>query len=119
MKVGDYVRTKDGKIGKIIQEEYITPCNDKHEYIYLTDADNEMWYDEDTIIKSSPKPIGLIKVGDYVNGCYVDEIIGANDSWDDRQHFHLLKFNSYFGNSDIKSIVTHEQFSQMEYKVGE
>ena len=109
MKVGDYVRTSNGDIG------VLTKVFNEGEFIIDTYPD-EVRYD---CIKSSPKPIGLIKVGDYVNGCYVDEIIGANDSWDDRQHFHLLKFNSYFGNSDIKSIVTKEQFSSMEYKVGE
>lgn len=114
MRVGDYVRTKDGKIGKIIQEEYITPCNDKHEYIYLTDADNEMWYDEETIIKSSPNIIDLIEVGDYVNGRIVDDyiyldklgLIGLTE---------LEKEDEKF----IKSIVTKERFESVEYKVGE
>ena len=123
MRIGDYVRTKNGIIGKIESKNFIGYSD------WLIDTFNyndEVIIDDWTcgvkeydILKSSPNIIDLIEVGDYVNGCYVDEIIGANDSWDDRQHFHLLKFNSYFGNSDIKSIVTKEQFSSMEYKVGE
>jgi len=124
MKVGDYVRTKDGKIGKIIQEEYITPCNDKHRYIYLTDADNEMWYDEDTIIKSSPNIIDLIEVGDYVNGYKV--LFAGATTWDNdgnvidkRVKINYAGYDRWLSEDFIKSIVTKEQFSQMEYKVGD
>ena len=113
LRINDYVRTEDGKIGKIIQEEYIIPCNDKHRYIYLTDANNEMWYDEDTIIKSSPNIIDLIEIGDYVNGEKVFEVLI------DRNMSRIKTELSTFFYNEIKSIVTHEQFSQMEYRIGE
>lgn len=119
MNVEDYVRTKDGRIGKIIQEEYITPCNDKHRYIYLINADNEMWYDEETIIKSSPNIIDLIEVGDYVNGFEVLRVDKECNLYPKTLKCQYPNNTDYFDvfNEDIKSIVTREQFSQMEYKV--
>lgn len=113
LRVNDYVRTKDGKIGKIIQEEYITPCNDKHRYIYLTDADNEMWYDEDTIIKSKSKIRDLIETGDHVNGERIQFITNKGQLLTDGGYNLFKKYE------DIKSIVTKEQFESMEYKVGD
>lgn len=54
--------------------------------------------------------IDLIEVGDYVNGYKVtskDQFLGiGNHDW-------------YIADYEIKSIVTKEQFSQMEYKVVE
>lgn len=106
INIGDYVRTKKGSIYKVDE------IGEYSGNVYATD---------DTIIqgiiKSSPNIIDLIEVGDYVNGCYVDEILNADDCYDDRKHFHLLKFNSYFRNEDIKSIVTKEMFANAEYRV--
>ena len=111
MKVGNYVRTeisslnlqRIGKIKKIISEDFIH-----------TDIGT---YDKENIIKSSPNIIDLIEVGDYVNGFKVDEIDGKG----------IYNYNSYDGwraniascNEEIKSTVTKEQFSQMEYRIGE
>ena len=126
MKVGDYVRTKQGieKI-KVVEENFM---GDENCIFYATD--NKEWngayngkYNgftnrNRTIIKSSPNIIDLIEVGDYVNGylvttgnqgvgsIYIAEIDGLG-----------LKKKLY--EKDIKSIVTHEQFSQMKYRIGE
>ena len=71
------------------------------------------------IIKSSPNIIDLIEVGDYVNGHLVFDIAYApkkavyiEDNTNKMAHIPYV-------NENIKSIVTKEQFSQMEYKVGE
>lgn len=103
MNVGDYVRTKSGIIGKIKLIDNQTELED----LYLV---KRKWYYKEDIIKSRPKIIDLIEVGDYVNGCPVlhkeeNEVVCGL----------LLRYKG----EDIKSIVTHEQFSQMEYKVGE
>ena len=117
MKVGDYVRTDDGFIGKITSIE----SNERiHLFQKSISTDNYKWLDlvlEENIIKSSPNIIDLIEVGDYVNGFKVDEI-------DEKG---IYNYNSYDGwriniascNDDIKSIVTKEQFESMEYKIGE
>ncbi len=91
MKVGDYYRTEYG-INKLTEGKCV--LND--------------------IIKSSPNIIDLIEVGDYVNGWRVmkktDDYFFIGD--ESEGTWHLLF-------DEIKTIVTHEQFSQMEYKVGD
>ena len=118
MKVGDYVRTKQGieKI-KVVEENFM---GDENCIFYATD--NKEWngayngkYNgftnrNRTIIKSSPNIIELIQVGDYVNGCPVlhkenNELVCG----------FLLRYKE----KDIKAVVTKEQFSQMEYRIGE
>ena len=116
MKVGDYVRINEnvrkicigiGKITNIVQST-----------IYV-DMNNNLpiSFERSEINKSSPKPIGLIKVGDYVNGIYIDTI-----EKEQKRVWHTSCYGDddiVFYNNDIKSIVTKEQFESMEYKVGE
>lgn len=107
MKVGDYVRIKKYGIRKI--EMVIDEPEKKG--IRFDDIDGwNKGVPEEEIIKSSPNIIDLIEVGDYVNGYEVtskDQFLGfGNHDW-------------YMTNDEIKSIVTKEQFSCMEYKIGE
>ena len=113
-KKDDYIRTKDGIIDKVIIDyngHCNSPnCNCKHvscKYNY---------YDEDTIIKSSPNIIDLIEEGDYVNGMEVTRFCFDEDG---ERILNLSNCILEIMNEDIKSIVTKEMFSQMEYKVGE
>ena len=117
MKVGDYVRLDRYQgINKI--EEY---DEDIKKY-KLEDVIGDEWgdetfiLDENDVIKSSPNIIDLIEVGDYVNGYRVAENNGLG-------YFIILKNGKSKWLSlkglVIKSIVTKEQFSSMEYKVGE
>ena len=114
MKVGDYVRTKNYGICKIID----IYNEDKIELDKINAFGIKgVCYNVENIIKSSPNIIDLIEVGDYVNGylvttgnqgvgsIYIVEIDGLG-----------LKKKLY--EKDIKSIVTREQFSQMEYRIG-
>lgn len=115
MNIGDYVRTKDGRIGKIIDyhndpTDYYFNCYETDLSMQLTEYDN---------IKSSPNIIDLIEVGDYVNGCLVLDIAQAP-----KKALYLLEKDNHCAliprkNKDIKSIVTKEQFEAMQYKVGE
>ena len=112
MKVGDYVRTVGGLIGKVIEKKgnaitYFMPNRQEDDVI--------------DVIKSSPNIIDLIEVGDYVNGykvSFVDEepVLGKFVQCD-----YVVQFgttNHYrFYEREIKSIVTKEQFESMEYKV--
>ena len=119
MKVGDYVRTKDGIIGKIESKNLIGYNDWIIDTLYHNDDeiinDWTCGIKEYNVIKSSPNIIDLIEVGDYVNGHYVSSL-------------PLFKWNKQAGycytgdmltDKDIKSIVTKEQFESMEYKVGE
>ena len=119
MKEGMYLRHSglDGEypiIQKIIKLE--TPGRCGGEYKVYTDKSRGWFIDSDYIeiekSKYSFNIIDLIEVGDYVNGYKVTYV-----------YPNLLKVDSAdiweIHSSDIKSIVTKEQFSQMEYKIEE
>ena len=106
LRINDYVRihtlSGQGGIAKL----------EKIDDICITDKGA---VDKNNIIKSSPNIIDLIEVGDYVNGCLVSEI---KDKWlilnyADIETYEQLERK----NENIKSIVTHEQFESMEYKL--
>lgn len=143
MKIGDYVRTKDGLIAKIIGkrvnpygketifklDKEIKICDLKlsDEYFMLNplaeETTNEIdthFGDEKIIIKSSPSIIDLIEVGDYVNGYQVIEkpymyhdiqfvSVDTQDSWSWGKGEMPVE--------NIKSIVTKEMYSSVEYRV--
>lgn len=114
MNVGDYVRTKRGIIGKIKLIDNQTELED----LYLV---KRQWYYKENFIKSSPNIIDLIEVGDYVNGKKVIDTF-TDYIFDYSEEFKVIRFSETDILHDvkhIKSIVTKEQFSQMEYKVGE
>lgn len=112
MNVGDYVRTISGKI-------YIIIDNDNSDYIKVKNEYNGTYkIDISNTTKSSPNIIDLIEVGDYVNGTIVTKVV-----LDEIECKYIELDYTYnkrgIREKDIKSIVTKEQFSQMEYKVGE
>ena len=75
----------------------------------------------DEIIKASHNIIDLIEVGDYVNGSKVIEI-EKDYKFIDNEIRDILwldnKRNNAVWKETIKSIVTKEQFSSMEYRLG-
>lgn len=103
MKVGDYVRTEDGKI-----EKYSGTNDSEIENFALNE-----------IVKSSPNIIDLIEVGDYVNGYKVDFTNIENKLTYEEKNIGFYDGDgdiTLFEN-DIKSIVTKEMFSIIEYEV--
>ena len=134
MKVGDYVRTNDGLIGKIIN--FIDEPTDYYFNCYVTDLPDKKWEDkyitEYNNIKISPSIIDLIEVGDIITLDSDDNIYkvgGVPNNEVGLDIFYLDK--NYDGETEdisiypkdmkkhIKSIITKEQFESMEYKVGE
>ena len=129
IKVGEYVRTKNGEIAKVIE------VNNYNERLVLVYEDDRVETDytldrlvycggdyfdhfisEEIIAKHSPNIIDLIEVGDYVNGRRVYQV-GYN-YWDD----YVLKmsesnYEDFINPYSIETIVTKEQFERMEYKV--
>ena len=116
IEVNDYVRTKNGRIFR-----WSSLCTtDIEDYMEHT---RKILFIEDEI-KSSPNIIDLIEVGDYVNGHYVEGvekvpneevykvIITSTCDGMDGETLNIYK-------EEIESIVTKEQFSSMEYKIGE
>ena len=116
MKIGDYVRTKDGIILKIkdIEDIYTTD----NIYISMAIYDNEGHFvNEVEIIKSSSNIIDLIEVGDYVNG---REVIDVYKMLGETHYCFKNEYGRHYDKTyKIKSIVTKEQFESMEYKVVE
>lgn len=91
----------------------------------LTENDGSIYqgeYTKENVIKASYNIIDILEVGDYVNGYIVEEIKRGYDGkiWIDngtRGHDEGGEYTIWKRNEDIKSIVTKEQFKQMEYKV--
>ena len=131
LEVGMYVRTKNGNIRKIVEltntkfidepDYYVDKVlidieqNEREDTIYM-----EKWLFNEAIVKSSLNIIDLIEVGDYVNG---EIVIGFgtfyyDDGTIERTSLTLDRTVTCL-NSEIKSIVTHEQMEQMAYKVEE
>ena len=118
LRIGDYVRTKEGNIYKIAKLGY-------NNETFWSDTDDG-WF---AMYKSSPNIIDLIEVGDYINGLRVEE----------NKYGELYTSYVYYGgdigkqcevytswieekkeNEEyIESILTKEQFESMEYKVKE
>jgi hypothetical protein len=117
IEVGEYVRTKDGRIGKL-DEIYYAGRGTRHygedldkNYYSIKYSDNNEFgrYSDEDIVNHSKNIIDLIQTGDYVNGKKVVSVGygGAVNV----EGFKFIKPN------DIKTIVTKEQFNNMEYKV--
>ena len=108
MRVGDYARSETYGIIKI--EKYYLDG----ERVHIFSNNNKEYNVAKTIFdnfKSSPNIIDLIEFGDYVNRHRVSNVFDEYIVTEDEQ-ITIDKEN-------IKSIVTHEQFESMEYKIGE
>ena len=118
IKVGEYVRTKEYGIRKVVYENrdcFLFDGTVINENLTGTIRDCA-WLKSDIRlqnIKHSKNIIDLIEVGDYVNGRYVKEIKQYKDGK------YILALIGIIGEQDIKTIVTHEQFESIEYKVEE
>lgn len=113
IKVGEYVRTNEGYIGKLIQiipnvlnyyviDTKIKVRNDGMPETYLYSRDGYGF-------KHSPNIIDLIRVGDFVNG---KRVIGVSNitGWVDTIEDVIYK-------DMIKSVVTKERFAESEYRI--
>ncbi len=144
IEVGEYVRTKQGIIGKIISEvgmevygkDVIERCfviNNKGKRVLLLDLQHKYYKgkeneykvkSEDYIVKHSKKIIKLIDVGDVIvlksdNRKY--EVLKISYSPSKGEHIHIINPLRMEGGKDIfaediKSIVTKEQFNLVKYE---
>lgn len=106
IEVNEYVRTKNGLIGKV-DSLYGMIENTVH-------LENQKWVDTKSIVKHSKQLIDLIEVGDYVNGHLVEEVrISCFDS-----SIFVHEYAIELHENDIKTILTKEQFETNCYKVG-
>ncbi len=131
IEFGMYVRTKDGLIAKYIKKnnEYEWHVfDDKIQWFYesyINEIEFEDWEDfvKEEVTKASFDLIDLIEVGDYVNGYKVIEVGYEEDGHKyldfDRENdaLHWGQSSSIEYDEEIKTIVTKEQFEQMQYVV--
>ena len=112
IEVGDWIRSKDGFIGKV---QRITYDNMEKSNYYICEKDNIMASNYlENIAKHSKIISEIVEVGDYVNGKLIHKI-------DKGTNYCYLYYGNCktFVNYQIKSIVTHEQMASIEYKVEE
>ncbi len=121
IEVGEYVRTKKG-IGKILDiKMFQTKMHGKNDVAYLIDICIIKYISKTIFIKHSKNIIDLIEVGDYVNGYKILNITEIDNN-KDKKVFTIFKngkteFVDIWENKDINSIVTHEQFENINYEV--
>ena len=133
IKVGYFIRTNKGIIGKLKRIELDEI--DKNLKWYVFDKKrpdmnivDEIYIKKPYITKYSKNIIDLIECGDYVNGELVSSIydivnsdcesIGKKITTKYRTaQFTGLDINYYIYAEDIKTILTHEQYNVNCYKV--
>lgn len=127
IKVGEYVRTKNGLIGKVNKIELVG-SGVRFGGEFLTDTiiqfnDGKIYErrvkDKD-IVKHSSNIIDLIEAEDIVNGYRILEIVDLIN--DDKKVFTICKSDfknicRVWGEEDIKSILTNKQFEENCYKL--
>ena len=120
IKVGEYVRTKDGRIIKFNKFGTLRVGCTNPKY-YKTIISGRSHYKYDDIVKHSSNIIDLIEVGDILklkNGekCEVLEHQGYGN-------WLQLEWENINDNEDflkkVDSIITKEQFQENSYKVGD
>lgn len=129
IKIGEYVRTKSGFIGKVIGR------HGGYGLHYELDVDKEIQKNlmnkiihENNILKHSKHIIDLIECGDYVNHCYVlhtaEEIPREQVNGKSRKCISIntnRDINNKFGwkllDLEIREILTKEQYIQNCYIV--
>ena len=109
IKVGDYVRTKEWGIAKVNKL-------DNGKVTFVKNKNNRTTHYFTQLKEPSSNIIDLIEVGDYVNGKKIERI---NDYGDFKRADFNLDYDDCDAvyNESIKSIVTKEQFSSLEYKI--
>lgn len=115
IKVGEYVRTNRGNIGKL-DEIRLGFNKDTQKYQDIFELDNGLWTISDYIVKHSFNIAELIKVNDFVNGHRVANI--KNDEGRIEiglETDHMI--NYYIEKEDIKTILTYEQHERNFYRL--
>ena len=134
LKTEEYIRTYEGIIGKVLEDEDIGKNGVYIDTTFLDDyVDETNFVKYADIKKHSFNIIDLIEKGDYVNGFLIDYInldckvpflrserpYREATTWYKDLNEKGKDYNMclHFKQEDIKSIVTKEQFKNIEYEV--
>ena len=108
IKVGEYVRTKDGYIGKYVKDGLA------HKTIEIKDNEMSWITGESNISKHSPNITDLIEVGDIV---HTKDVLNEDYYWMfDKEMVQATKETIEEGITLI-DILTHEQYQNNCYRV--
>lgn len=130
IKEGDYIRTIKGNICKVlrVREKHRFMTSSGHPSVtperYFVDNNKQYSISKPYVKKHSKNIIDLIEEGDYVNGKEVKHIADFEGIKEPIRKVifvdetHLIPGETA-ENEDIETIVTKEQFENMEYKVEE
>ena len=110
IKENEFIRTKTGKIDKVINNNYYMS-----QYIEC----EKRIVEEENIVKHSFNIIDLIEVGDFVNGMKVDDISKIQRFNKPIQKCLWANINDGYDiiNEEIKTILTKEQMEANQYVV--
>lgn len=120
IQVGEYVRTKDGRIIKFNKFGTLRVGCTNPKY-HKTIISNRSHYKYDDIVKHSRNIIDLIEVGDILK-------LKNGEKWEVQEHqgngnWLQLEWENIDDNEDffekVDSIITKEQFEENSYKVGD
>ena len=122
IKVGEYVRTKDSFIFKILTKEEcnygyhgMTDSSKKYStYTYGKGSRNDI---KNKIENHSFNIIDLIECGDYVNGHRIIMDLKQSSKHYGTANCFVTAKGYTFEENEIKTILTKEQFEQNLYKV--
>lgn len=125
IEVGEYVRTKDGRIAQIKSIDYEAGIYRFDRIIYINDFgmkenvlyNNEMF--KKLIVKHSKQLIDLIENKDVLKVRTDKEIVflGIDEDTTDIKYKELIE-DIENGEYELLEILTHEQFEANCYKVG-
>ena len=113
IKVGDYIRTSRGHIGKIKRIE-----NDKNDeslkwYVYEEkeydiNIVKEVYINKPYIVDASSDIRDLVREGDYINGSRVDEVFNG---------IIFIEGNEYTAVKNIDTFLTKEVFDERAFYI--
>ena len=109
IEAGEYVRTENGKIDKVVSNNHYT-----EKYI---EAEKGFIF-RNSIVKHSKQLIDLIEVGDIVNGMEVLDIHKPRDLWEPTEIKVDSRYTNFILAKDIKTILTKERYMANCYKIG-
>lgn len=111
IKVGEYVRTEFGNIGKFYRSA--SEMSDVY-YIYINRDGNKISSRYDSIVKYSPNIIDLIEVGDIV---HTRDVLNEDYYWMFDEEMVQATKETIQDGIELVDILTHEQYQQNCYKV--
>lgn len=113
LKENMYVRTKDGYISQYKYYDYDIGDGLIGKLLCIP-LSNGTFANIENIKKFSYNIIDILEKGDYVNGLWVNKIVDGKPIHED---YNDPFYSFGWENDDIKTVITHEQMEQMEYKV--